>query len=116
MKQTPEGAVKTLVHKLLLSYGVFPAKDAPRFTLACKGWYYMPVQNGMGVTGIPDFVGHVKGRFFVVETKSLGKKPTQLQKHQLDAISISGGVAFVIDGEESLKELKKWLDSLFVRL
>ena len=105
---TAEGVVKDSVKKLLHSYGIMPAKDAALFTPACRGWYYMPVQNGMGVTGIPDFIGHFRGKLFAIETKAPNKKPTALQQHQLNAISISGAKSFVIDGD--LTELKNFLD------
>lgn len=105
---TKEGIVKDAVKRLLHSYGIMPAKDAALFTPACRGWYYMPAQNGMGVTGIPDFIGHFRGSFFACETKTKGKKPTALQQHQLNAISISGAKSFVIDGD--LTELKNFLD------
>lgn len=105
---TPEGKIKSEVKTLLHSYGIMPAKDAALFTPACRGWYFMPVSNGMGVTGIPDFIGHFRGSFFAVETKTKGKKPTALQQHQLNAISISGAKSFVIDGD--LEELKSWLE------
>ena len=34
-----------------------------------KCWWFMPPANGFGRSGIPDFVGHVNGHFFAVETK-----------------------------------------------
>lgn len=107
MKQTAEGMVKDSVKKLLHSYGIMPAKDAHKFTKACHGWYYMPTQNGLGVTGIPDFIGHYQGRFFAIETKAEGKVPTKLQQFQLDALNISGAKAFTVDG--SLDEVIFWL-------
>lgn len=61
MAQTPEGRVKAAVKKVLDEYGV---------------WYYMPVQNGMGVTGIPDFVCCWNGWFIGIETKAPGKTNT----------------------------------------
>lgn len=105
---TKEGVVKNSVKTLLQSYGIMPAKDAALFTPACRGWYFMPVSNGMGVTGIPDFIGHFRGSLFAIETKTKGKKPTALQQHQLNAISISGAKSFVVDGD--LTELKNFLD------
>lgn len=109
MKATPEGKVKEAVKKLLETHGVMSAKDAHRFTRACRGWYYMPVQNGMGVTSIPDFVGHYNGKFFAIETKAPGKKPTKLQEYQLEAIKISGAKSFVIDCDTKMLDLVEWL-------
>lgn len=104
---TKEGIVKDAVKRLLHSYGIMPAKDAALFTPACRGWYFMPVSNGMGVTGIPDFICHFNGLLFAVETKTKGEKPTALQQHQLNAIGISGAKSFVVDGD--LTELKNFL-------
>lgn len=109
MKATPEGMVKEAVKRKLEASGIMPAKDAHKFTKACRGWYYMPVQNGMGVTSIPDFVGHYKGRMFVIETKAPGKKPTKLQQYQLDAIELSGAKSFMIDGDEKMLDFLEWL-------
>lgn len=109
MAITKEGKIKNDVQTILHSHGIMPAKDAHKFTKACHGWYYMPVQNGMGVTSIPDFVGHYKGQMFVIETKAPGKKPTKLQQHQLDAIEISGAKSFMIDGDKKMLDFLEWL-------
>lgn len=92
---TPEGKVKREVKKRL-------RKDA---------WYYMPVQNGMGRSGIPDFIGCVPtvitqemvgqtvGVFFAIETKAPGKlgNTTSNQDRELSNIHAAGGIATVLD-------------------
>ena len=96
MATTPEGKVKDQVKKF------FKEKQI---------WSYMPVQNGMGVVGIPDLVGcaplkitpdmvgKTLGVFFAVETKAPGKikNATENQKRNLRAIGTHGGVAVVAD-------------------
>jgi hypothetical protein len=79
---TPEGKVKSAVKKLLLSRGV---------------WFYMPIQNGMGVVGIPDFICCFKGKLFAIETKAPGKEKnvTPNQMRQMTGINDAGGVAIV---------------------
>ena len=81
---TPEGKVKDAVKKVLKARGI---------------WYYMPVQNGMGVVGIPDIIGCWNGWFIGIETKGPGKKATVTpnQKQRLDEIQRHGGLALVID-------------------
>ena len=106
---TPEGKVKKLVKDYLLSIGLIPAGQAVLCTEANTGWFYMPVSNGMGVHGIPDFIGHYKGRFFAIEAKDKGKKPTARQKHQLGALTLTGAKTFVVDSEESLEGVKRWI-------
>ena len=106
---TPEGRTKKLVKDYLLSTGLIPAGQAVLCTEENTGWFHMPVSNGMGVHGIPDFIGHYKGRFFAIETKTKGKKPTERQEHQLRALSLTGAKAFVVDSEESLERVKRWI-------
>ena len=91
MAMTPEGAVKAKVKKLLEAYGCY---------------YLMPVQNGMGSPTL-DFLGCHNGRFFSIETKAPGKKPTPRQEVTIKKIQLAKGPAFVIDGDLSTLEL--WL-------
>tara|TARA_R110000868_G_C10645306_1_gene744468 strand:- start:217 stop:519 length:303 start_codon:yes stop_codon:yes gene_type:complete len=89
---TPEGKVKAVVKE----------------RLRCAGAYYhMPVQNGMGAPTL-DIVGSHLGRYFAIETKAPGGKPTPRQEDTIDRIRISGGKVFVIDGSD-FSELDKWL-------
>ena len=90
---TPEGKVKNEVKKTLKKY---------------KAYYHMPVQNGMGSPTL-DFIGCHEGRFFAVETKSLGKKPTLRQQATIIEMQKAKGPAFVVDGIESLAVLEEWL-------
>lgn len=106
---TPEGKIKDAVKKLLEDKGVLNAAKSVNATPSITGWYYMPVQSGMGVAGIPDFIICFRGRFIAVETKAPGKKPTRFQDHQLNAIGLAGGIAFVVDGEEAVKVLGRLL-------
>lgn len=108
---TPEGRVKDAVKKMLVSVGCIPAAQAARATKAHHGWFFMPVGGPRsGTAGIPDFIGHYKGRFFAIETKTKGKKPTARQEHQLRALSLTGAKAFVVDSEESLERVKEWVN------
>jgi hypothetical protein len=104
---TPEGKVKDAVKALLNAFDIFSAAKAGSFPETAQGWFFMPSQNGYGVKGVPDFVGHHKGRFFAVETKAPGKKATGFQALQINAINTAGSVCFVIDGD--LGELNAWL-------
>lgn len=73
-KQTPEGKVKKKLLDFLKSLG----GDC---------FYYMPVQNGMGQTGIPDVMAIIKGVPFAFECKATPKQqPTVLQAYALDRI------------------------------
>jgi hypothetical protein len=93
---TPEGFVKAAVKKLLDAH---------------KAYYHMPVTNGMGKPSL-DFIGCHEGRFFAVETKAPGKKPTPRQELTIAEIRRAKGPAFVIDGSDyvDLRELREWLE------
>jgi hypothetical protein len=88
---TPEGVVKASVKRMLLS------NDA---------YYYMPVSNGMGAPSL-DFIGCHRGRFYAIETKAPGKKPTLRQEMTIRKMQAFGAKVFVIDGDT--KELEQWL-------
>lgn len=90
MASTPEGKVKEAVRKLLRSRGI---------------WFYQPVQNGMGVVGIPDFICCHDGQFIAIETKAPGKlnSVTANQERVLEEIREHGGFAIVVDNVEMLE-------------
>ena len=98
---TPEGKVKNDVKKYLTSIGVwFAGKPEP---LVVTGWMYMPVSNGMGVSGIPDFCGVLMGRPTYIETKAPKKTPTENQLLRHKEIRTAGGVVLVVDSVDELK-------------
>lgn len=90
MAQTPEGAVKDRIKKLLKARGV---------------WFFMPASNGFGQSGIPDFICCLDGRLIGIEVKAPGKlkNTTAMQDIQLAAIRAAGGVAVVIDDVTQLE-------------
>ncbi len=89
---TPEGKVKVEVKKYLATIGAY---------------YYMPVSNGFGRVGAPDFMVCHNGRFIGVETKAPGKikNTTPNQDREALAIQAAGGISVVIDNVEQLKEV-----------
>ena len=92
MAETPDKKVKKLVSKTLTALGAY---------------YFYPVTSGYGTSGVPDIVGCYRGRFFGIECKANGNKPTVLQQINLDKIAATGGIALVIDEKNvaSLAEL-----------
>ena len=90
---TPEGRVKAKVKKVLNELGAY---------------YAMPVTNGFGNSGVPDFLVCLHGRFYGIECKANGGKPTLLQLKHLDDIQKAGGVALLID-ETNVETLRKEL-------
>jgi hypothetical protein len=94
---TPEGRVKAAVRKLLDQYEGL--------------WTHWPVPSGYGRRTI-DCFGCYRGRFFGIETKAPGKKPTINQTDELQAIDAAMGQTFVIDRVDSpaLEDLRQWLN------
>ena len=92
MAQTPEGKVKAQVKSLLQLHDAY---------------YFMPVQSGYGMQTL-DFLGCHRGRFFAIETKAPGKKPTPRQELTIEKMLKGRAKVFVIDG--NLDELEDWLN------
>lgn len=90
-KQTPEGRVKDKVKKILKARGI---------------WFYMPVQNGMGVVGIPDLICCWEGAMLAIETKAPGKinQTTVNQQKRLAEIARAGGHAIVVDDPQQVED------------
>jgi Holliday junction resolvase len=97
MVMTPEKKVKVKVVAMLKAAGVY--------------WFY-PVMGGYGSSGVPDIVGCCNGRFFAVECKSGGNKPTALQLKNLAQIQESGGYTLVVNEQnlDSVGELLAFLE------
>ena len=96
MAETPERRIKKLVSKTLTELGAY---------------YFYPVTSGYGTSGVPDIVGCYRGRFFGIECKANGNKPTVLQQINLDKIAATGGIALVID-EKNVASLEGLLWSM----
>lgn len=97
MADTPEGRVKKQVRWLLKKLQL---RGVPLY-------FHMPVQNGMGEPSL-DFVGCINGRFFAIETKAPGRKPTPRQALTIDDMQRAKGQVYVYDGG-NIKVLAAWL-------
>lgn len=97
MATTPEGKVKRAVSALLKEH-------------ADTTYYFMPVPGGYGESTL-DYIGSNMGRFFAIETKAPGKKPTDRQKMIAGMMERSGAKVFIIDSADGgvLLELAAWL-------
>jgi hypothetical protein len=79
---TPEKKVKDKVKKVLAEHGAY---------------YFMPATHGYGSSGVPDIVACLRGKFIGIECKANKGKPTALQLKNLRELSLSGGLAVLID-------------------
>lgn len=107
---TPEGKVKKAIRERLAQLGFQRAGDEKK-VLAPRGWYYMPQNMGMGVSGIPDFVGSYvdwahQPRPFGIEAKARGEKPTALQQERHVEMRAAGWFVLVVDDVSKLSELE----------
>lgn len=91
---TPEGRVKNAVKKVLKDHNI---------------WFFMPMQNGFGVVGIPDFICCWGGRFLAIETKAPGKRnfTTANQTTKLEEIRKHLGYSLVVDDAQQLIDFLK---------
>ena len=105
-----EKHVKEWVKDLLNDYKIMNASTTPPWGF--EGWYYMPVQNGYGVSRIADFIGHYRGRFFAIETKAPGKKCTGLQERLGLEINQTGAHWVVINDMKDIKQFAEWLNHI----
>lgn len=59
-------------------------------------WWYMPVQTGYGVRGVPDFIICLSGHFIGLETKFGGNTLSPHQQIQRDKIVRAYGDYYVV--------------------
>lgn len=91
-----EADVKEAVKKILNDLGAY---------------WYMPVQTGYGVKGIPDFIVCLNGRFIAIETKFGINSLTAWQDKQLRKIEDAKGRTFVIY-EHNIAPLRAYLEAI----
>lgn len=106
MATTPEGRVKAAIKKELELRGFWRAGSARPADV--KGWFYMPVSNGMGVHGIPDFVCCWEGSFFGIEAKAPGGVLSEKQKSRHEEITAAKGQVITIN---DVSQLREYLDA-----
>ena len=95
MALTPESKVKRGVRKVLDEL---------------KAYYVMPVTNGYGKQGAPDFLVCYNGKFFGIETKAGRGQVTALQDKNLKEIQQAGGIALVVR-EDYVQRLKQQMEN-----
>jgi len=92
---TPEGKVKKKLTEMLKRH---------------KVWYFLPGNNGMGKSGIPDVICIVGGQFVGIECKAdKTKQPTALQMKCAVDIRNAGGYWFLAFDEDSIDQIEKWI-------
>jgi hypothetical protein len=94
---TPEGRIKRRLAARLKEHSV---------------WYFCPANNGLGTSGIPDFIAIVGGKFIGIECKAdPSKQPTELQKKRGEEIKTAGGEWYLVRSYEDIDEVIQCLSS-----
>lgn len=93
-----EADVKAEVKRVLNTFG-------PRI------WWYMPVPNGFGMQGVPDFICSIGGRFVGIETKFGKNGLSQYQIKQMRAI-VDTGAAHMVINEDNVGALMSIVDGI----
>lgn len=57
-------------------------------------WHFSPFMGGYGKSGVSDIIGVYRGRFFCIEVKREGKKPTPIQERRMKEVTHAHGCAF----------------------
>ncbi|NFA43927.1 VRR-NUC domain-containing protein [Clostridium botulinum] len=100
------------IKKFMISIGVYPAghpkhkKEVPQV-----GWFFKHWAGPYSVSGIPDIICCIKGRFVGLEIKAEGGHPSPLQLRTVDLINESGGIALIVY-PKNFEELKRKLRDL----
>lgn len=75
-----------------------------------KVWYFSPQSGIYGVSGIPDRIAIVAGRFVGIECKAdASKKPTAIQLLRMKEIEAAGGKCFVVYDHETIDHVRNWI-------
>ena len=98
---TPEAKIKNKINKLLYSFGE-------------KVYFFMPVPSGYGRSSI-DYLLCVDGLFVGLEAKKPKGKPTLRQQGVLEDIRAAGGSTFVIDDDDDIEALDKFIRAVLLQ-
>lgn len=98
--QTPEGRLKDKIKAFLKLKGV---ASLTRPVENARGFYWMPVVGNFGSPFL-DFVGCYNGRFFAIETKAPGQKPTPRQQINIALVEQARGEVWVGDDFDEFKD------------
>jgi hypothetical protein len=108
-----EAQVKEDVAAFLNKMRVYDTWDIRKHRLAeVDGFYWMPTQNGMGITGVSDFIVVYRGVLIAIETKASNRpaKPTAYQEMFMDNVITGGGMSICVNNVEILA---KWWEERF---
>lgn len=80
------------------------------FLRKLKNTKRFPIQQS-AISGTPDFLLCIYGRFVALELKDSGEKPTKLQEFELEGVRNAGGVSLVAD-PDNWDAIKRFLTTM----
>lgn len=76
-------------------------------------WWFMPPANGYGRSGIPDFVGCVRGCMFAIETKFGRGTTTANQEREIFGLRTAGAQVWIVNEhniDQWILEFEAWME------
>ena len=106
-----EAGVKEDIKKWLIAHRVYDTKTMKLYTPA-RGFFWMPVPVGFGISGVTDFLICFQGILVAVETKAGNKpaKPSSDQETFIDNVKRGGGMGFTVNSVEMLVDAWEAVD------
>ena len=101
---------QTSILEVMLRIETLLKEKAKDDTRSKGAYYFYPVTGGYGKSGVPDIVGCFRGKFFGIECKAGGNKPTPLQEKNLREIADCEGIALVVN-EENMNDVLDLIDA-----
>jgi hypothetical protein len=95
MKSGPENKIKKQIKELLDEFHIF---------------HWCAAASPYGVAGVSDRLAILpNGKLLAIEANAPGKKATALQLHFGRKVEENGGYFFVVDGDDTLKWLRNFI-------
>lgn len=87
----------------------FEKDEIAAYLKSISAWYFRTFTAGYGKSGVPDFVGCYRGRFFSIEVKREGKEPTKLQLLRMQEVKDANGFAWAGTAAAVIPQIKAWI-------
>ncbi len=100
---TPEGKVKKAAREMFARRGLQRIGADPVEGVV-RGSYFMTQNMGLGVSGLPDFIGSLDGKPFGAEAKAPNGKATTIQLERHDEMRATGWLIFLFDDVKVLEQ------------
>jgi hypothetical protein len=89
----------------------YEKKKIDKYLRGIGAYFVATTTFGFGHSGTSDRIGCVMGRFFAIEVKREGAKPTKLQEHRIEEVQKAGGFACYGTAEKVIREFDGWLNA-----